>query len=332
MCPQYNLKKQYILHVDKNYRVKAQNAIRMGNKKKFLIVVAGPTAIGKTRISIQLAKRFKADVISADSRQIYRELNIGTAKIKMEEAEGIPHHFIDIKSIEENYSAGDYEKDVIEFLDTYFEDNSIAILTGGTGLYINAILNGLDEFPEVPKQVLDNLELEYNTDGLQSLQDEIKIKDPKFFAQSEIQNPRRLIRALSIIRHTGKTFTEFQAKKTNTRIFSHIPIVLELPRDQLYEKINTRVDKMMTDGLFNEVKSLLNYKENRALITVGYKELFDHLEGKMTLEQAISKIKQHSRNYAKRQITWFNNSFQGKHFSPNELSLIIEYVLSEMES
>jgi len=304
----------------------------MLRENKNLIVIAGPTAVGKTSLSLELARAYDAEIISADSRQIYKEMNIGTAKVTIDERNQIPHHFIDIKHIEEEYSAGQYETEVIAFLSEYYKNKSVAILVGGTGLYINAVLNGLDIFPNVPKIVLDGLENDLQSDGLQVLQKELEAKDPRFYAQADIQNHRRVIRALSIIRHTNKTFSSFQNKANPERSFKAIPIVLTLPREELYERINKRVDLMMHEGLLAEVKSLVNYTGVRALNTVGYKELLAYLENKMNLDTAVSKIKQHSRNYAKRQITWFNNRLNAQQFSPKAADQIVEYIEGEINS
>jgi len=304
----------------------------MLDKNKFLIVIGGPTAVGKTSLAIALAKQFDAEIISADSRQIYRKMNIGTAKITPEEQEEIKHHFIDIKDLDEDYSAGQYESDVIQFLDEYYKNKSIAILVGGTGLYINAILNGLDIFPDVPKDVLNTLEEELNNAGLEPLQNELKIKDPVYAASTDLQNSRRVIRALSIIRHSKKTFSSFQKSKQTKRNFKAIPIVLSLSREELYNRINLRVDLMMAEGLLKEVENLSAFKHHRSLNTVGYKELFAYLDNTYSLDHAIEKIKQHSRNYAKRQITWFNNSIVAQHFSPKQSTSIIRYIEEEINS
>jgi len=302
----------------------------MNNNQKFLIIIAGPTAVGKSELSIHLAQRLNAEIISADSRQIFKEMTIGTAKVSKEEMALVPHHFIDIKHISENYSAGQYETDVINFLQDYYKKNSIAILTGGTGLYIKAVMEGLDEFPDVPSKIVEQLEIDLNEKGLKNLQEELQQKDPQFYKDADTKNPRRVLRALSIIRHTNVAFTDYQTLSKKTRAFKSIPIVLHLSREILYKKINARVDHMMEEGLLKEVKELMPYRKLKALNTVGYQELFDHLEGRISLDEAIEKIKQHSRNYAKRQITWFNNSYQGKQFSPTDTTSIIDYVLKEI--
>jgi len=302
----------------------------MNNNQKFLIIIAGPTAVGKSELSIHLAQRLNAEIISADSRQIFKEMTIGTAKVSKEEMALVPHHFIDIKHISENYSAGQYETDVINFLQDYYKKNSIAILTGGTGLYIKAVMEGLDEFPDVPSKIVEQLEIDLNEKGLKNLQEELQQKDPQFYKDADTKNPRRVLRALSIISHTNVAFTDYQTLSKKTRAFKSIPIVLHLSREILYKKINARVDHMMEEGLLKEVKELMPYRKLKALNTVGYQELFDHLEGRISLDEAIEKIKQHSRNYAKRQITWFNNSYQGKQFSPTDTTSIIDYVLKEI--
>ncbi len=304
----------------------------MSKENKYLIVIAGPTAVGKTSLSIRLAKQFDAEIISADSRQVFKEMTIGTAKITREEKENIAHHFIDIKHVNEDYSAGQYEREVLDFLDAYYKEKEVAILVGGTGLYLQAVLHGLDNFPEVSDLILDNLETELKVGGLDKLQNELQSKDPPAYANIDIQNPRRLLRALSVIRATGKPFSSFQKHAKQTRKFKAIPIVLNLPREDLYLRINQRVDKMIDAGLEAEVKALIPYKDKRALNTVGYKELFKYFENELTSEDAISKIKQHSRNYAKRQITWFKNRLTAKQFSPFAHEDIVQYLKEEMAS
>jgi len=285
---------------------------------KKLIVIAGPTAIGKSSLALKLAQHFAAEIFSADSRQIYQEMSIGTAKPRTNDLEKVKHHMVDIISIHDNWDVYRYEKRIIKELDQYFKINEIGILVGGTGLYINAVLNGLNEFPDVDPIILENLEKQFENEGIKSLQKELSQKDPAYYDKVDLMNPRRLIRALSIIRSTDKKFSDFQDAPLTKRSFDHINIKLISDRQDLYTRINSRVDEMMTLGLLDEAKTLLPFQHIKALQTIGYKELFDHLAGNVSLEYAVDKIKQHSRNYAKRQITWFNNNYQGTAFDTNQ--------------
>lgn len=279
---------------------------------KTLIVIGGATASGKTAVSIQLAKHFHTEILSADSRQCYRELNIGVAKPTQQQLQEVPHHFINSHSIKEDVSAGVYERYGLEILQGIFEKNDYAICVGGTGLYIKALCEGIDEMPAINKVIEQEILAHYETLGLEWLQNEVKQSDKAFFESSENMNPNRLLRALIFIRSTGQSIRSFRKNTGKPRNFAIQYFAIDLPREDLYEKINTRVDEMMTAGLLEEVVSLVGQKHLRALQTVGYAELFAHLQGTYTLAEAVSKIKQHTRNYAKRQITWFRhqNDFQ----------------------
>jgi len=277
------------------------------NKDKYLIIIAGPTAVGKTKASIRLAQKYNADIFSCDSRQIYKEMNIGTAKPNANELAAAKHHFINYKSVTEHFTAGDYERDIDKALSHYFKANDIAILTGGTGLYIKATLEGLDVFPEVPDEILKNLESRHQSEGLKSLVSDLQNLDKKTFETIDLNNSRRVIRALSVCLVSGSSYSSFLRKKKKELSFKPLFFVLEKDRKQLYEKINQRVDKMMDDGLLKEVESLLPYQEEKSLQTVGYSELFSYLRGDITLSQAVDFIKRNSRRYAKRQMTWFRN-------------------------
>ena len=299
------------------------------NTKKadnILIVIAGATATGKTATAVTLAQHLECDIISADSRQVYKEISIGTAKPGKEEMQGVKHHFIDHISIFENYDAGIYEKEVIEFLNRYFKNTNIAILCGGTGMYIEAVLHGLDEFPLVPAEIRDKYIFLHKNKGLEYLREELKQKDKKYYDMVDIHNPHRLIRALSVIDFTGKKFSDFLRGKAKKRNFRYIPVRLELPRDILYEKINNRVDIMIKNGLIEEARSLYQHKHLKALQTVGYKELFDYFEGKTTKNEAIDLIKRNTRRYAKRQITWFKNRGDWTAFHPGNIGEILHFI------
>lgn len=291
-----------------------------------LIIIAGPTAVGKTALSIQLAKHYMCPVISADSRQFYKEMSIGTAKPSIEEMEGIAHYFIDNKSIDDVYNIGEYEKEAIELIEKLFLEHDTLILVGGSGLYINAILNGLDEFEEIPTDIRENLIKQYNEKGISFLQEELKQKDFKYYEEVDTNNPQRMMRALEVCIFKGKPFSEYRTKVKKTRNFNSIPILINTSRAILYDRINKRVDEMISSGLVEEVKSLHHKNQLNALNTVGYKELFSYLENKISLQEAIDLIKQNSRRYAKRQLTWFNHQGDFETFEPSEIEKIKSYI------
>ncbi|MBK8519255.1 MAG: tRNA (adenosine(37)-N6)-dimethylallyltransferase MiaA [Saprospiraceae bacterium] len=294
---------------------------------KFLIIIAGPTGIGKSILAINLAKKFNAEIFSADSRQIYKEMTIGTAKPTLVDQEGIKHHFIDELSIHDKYSVGHYESDIMVRLNNYFKQNNIGILVGGTGLYINAVTAGLDEFPDVPDKIVEYLYLRYKTEGIQDLQNELFVKDPEYHKQIDLSNHRRIIRALSIIHACGKPYSSFlNRSKVIEKRYDTICILLEMPRDELYNNINIRVDRMISSGLVDEAYSLCQFKQVRALQTVGYQELFEFFDEKITLNEAIGLIKQNSRRYAKRQMTWFRKYGNWATFHPSDISRIQSYI------
>ncbi len=299
----------------------------MESKKK-LFVIVGPTAVGKTALSIQLAKAFDTEILSADSRQFFKEMSIGTAKPNALEMGTIKHHFIDSHSIAEEYNVGKFETEAIQTLNTLFETKDYAILVGGSGLYIDAVCNGLDELPEASAEIRLQLKLLFEEKGILALQEQLKELDLNYYHQVDLNNPQRLMRALEVCISTGKTYSEQRAGKTKARNFTTIKIGLNTSRELLYERINKRVDEMMNQGLLDEVKSLLAYQNKNALQTVGYKELFDFLENKTSLEQAIALIKQHTRNFAKRQLTWFKRDEQIQWFEPNEFEKIKQYITS----
>lgn len=291
-----------------------------------MVVIAGPTAVGKTALAIELAQHYKSVILSADSRQFYNELNIGTAKPTQEQLKQVPHYFINTKTIEELYGAGHYEKDALKKLDELFEEHSLVFMVGGSGLYIDAVLNGVDDFTDVPIEVRQNLNAKFEAQGMVWLQSEVKKRDEVYFNSVDIQNPQRLIRALEVMEHTGLPFSSFLKKKETQRAFTPIKLFINLDRPELYKRINHRVDVMMEEGLLQEVKQLDNKKHLNALKTVGYKELYDYLEGKTDLKTAIDKIKQHTRNYAKRQITWFKNKDDFEEFKPQDFNKIAAYI------
>ena len=268
-------------------------------------VICGATAIGKTDIAIALAQQLQTSIISADSRQCYREMNIGTAKPTQDQLALAKHYFISQFSITQALTAADFETLALQYLEEIFIDHTTAIVCGGTGLYIKALCQGLDEMPPTDSQILQQIETDYELKGIAWLQNAVKTEDPDFYSIGEIQNPLRMIRALSFIRTTGKSILLYRTYTKKSRPFNIIKIGLDLPREQLYARINQRVTQMMQQGLLQEAQQLYQYRHLKNLQTVGYTELFDYIAGKYTLPQAIEKIKQNTRNYAKRQMTWF---------------------------
>jgi tRNA dimethylallyltransferase len=272
---------------------------------KQLIVITGPTAVGKTDFTIELAKKWNTEIVSCDSRQFYKELSIGTAKPTSDEMQGIPHHFINSHSILKEYNAGKYEIDAVEKINSLFKTHDKVILTGGSGLYLNAVLFGIDEMPSVPTKFKEQVASDYKNRGLAFLQNEVEKLDPQFYSEVDDQNHTRLIRALEVMRASGKTFSSFRKNTQRTRPWNTRIYVLNRDRKELHDRINLRVDKMIESGLIDEVKSVEKYKDHRALRTVGYQELFEFIEGSVSLGRAVELIKRNTRRYAKRQITWF---------------------------
>lgn len=298
----------------------------------YLITVVGATAIGKTAISIQLAKHFNTDIISSDSRQFYKELNIGTAVPSSEELNAATHHFIQNRSIFDTYSVGQFEKDALQKLDSLFLKNNTVIMVGGSGLYTNAVINGLDYFPEVAPEIRTKLNSELENDGILKLQNQLKELDPESFASLEIENPHRLIRALEICIGTDKTYSEFKNKPKASRNFIPVKIGLIADREIMYNRINQRVDNMIEQGLIDEAKELYKHKNLNALQTVGYRELFQYFDGKITLDFAIEEIKKNTRRFAKRQVTWNkkDSAIHWFNFEENSTEIIkkIETIIS----
>lgn len=280
------------------------------SKKPLLICVVGATAIGKTTLSIALATAFNTEIISADSRQFYSSMNIGTAVPSTQELGAAPHHFIQHKSIFDSYSVGDFEREALLKLDTLFGKKSTAILVGGSGLYVDAVVNGLDHFPDIDKQIRETLNTQLDTNGLAFLQQELMRVDPLYYKTMDTENPRRVIRALEIYRATGKPYTSFLKARTANRNFETLYIGLTAERPIVYQRINQRVDIMLENGLLEEVKQLRAHKDLNALQTVGYRELFQYFDGTLTLEKAVEEIKKNTRRFAKRQGTWFRKNQQ----------------------
>lgn len=272
---------------------------------KTAYILAGPTAVGKTAIAIALAKRLGTEIVSADSRQCYREMSVGTAKPTAEELAVVKHHFIDTHSVTTALDAADYETLALGYLQDIFATHDAAVVCGGTGLYIKALCEGLDTMLAVSDEVVRDVNNEYETRGLQWLQHAVMEEDPDFYKEGEIKNPARLLRALIFKRSVGESIVNYRTGEKKKRDFRIVKVGLELPREVLYERINKRVDNMMQDGLLDEVRNLYSLRSLKNLQTVGYSELFEHIEGLYTLQEAVDKIKQNTRHYAKRQMTWF---------------------------
>ncbi len=298
----------------------------MPANQKTLIVVAGPTAVGKTALAIALARHYGADILSADSRQFYREMSIGTAKPTADELAQANHHFVNSYSITDSFNVGDFEQQGLQCLEQLFTNNDVAILAGGSGLYIKAICEGFDEVPSADPAIRESLNAAFAEQGLTYLQDKLKTADPVYYAEVDINNPQRIIRALEVIAQTGQPFSSFRTANTRQRPFNIIKIGLNLPREILYDRINRRVDAMIADGLVAEVESLLPYRGYNALNTVGYTEIFDYLDGKTDLPSAIAAIKQNTRRFAKRQLTWFNKDKGFAWFEPGQVGEMIQYI------
>ena len=288
---------------------------------KSVIIIAGPTAVGKTAIAIEIAKHFGTEIISADSRQCYKELNIGVARPTQEELAAVPHHFIASHSIHETVNAGIFEQYALGKLQKIFQHNDIAVMVGGTGLYIKAFCEGIDAMPEVTELVRKEITSAYEQYGLSWLQDQIKILDPEFYVVGEMQNPQRLMRALEVFKATGKSILHFRRGQKAERDFKIVKIALDLPKEILHRNINNRVDNMMEHGLLDEARLLIPYQHLNALQTVGYKELFDHFNGKISLPDAIDEIKKNTRRYAKRQLTWFKKDKEYVWLKANEYNI-----------
>lgn len=293
---------------------------------KYLIVVGGPTASGKTDFAVALARHYQTEIISCDSRQFYAEMSIGTAKPEQHILDAVPHHFIGHKSIQDQYSIGEFEKEALETLQRLFEDKDVVVATGGSGMYVKALCEGLDDFPEVSPQASQAVNELYKKEGLQALQQQLLEADPEYYQQVDLNNPSRLIRALGVCLSSGKPFSSFRAGQKAPRHFHCIYLQLVWPRNVLYDRINQRVDMMMQQGLEAEARDLLPWQYLNALQTVGYQELFDYFNKKITFEEATNLIKQNSRRYAKRQLTWMRRDGFWKKIKTNELHWAIDYI------
>jgi tRNA dimethylallyltransferase len=299
---------------------------------KTLLVISGPTASGKTTAAIRLAQHYNTVILSADSRQFYREMAIGTAKPNAEELAAAKHYFIDSHTITETFSVGDFEKEGIVLLAELFQDHDIVILVGGSGLYIKALCEGFDDIPQADETIREQLNRQFVEKGIAALQDELKTADPDYYNEVDLSNPQRVIRALEVYRSTGKAFSSFRKSTINKRPFNVLKIGLDLPREVLYNRINLRADDMIKLGLANEVANLLPHRDLNALNTVGYRELFDYFDGKTDLTRAIELIKQNTRHFAKRQMTWFRKDQTINWLKPGDIQPgIIEALLDKTQ-
>lgn len=298
----------------------------MTKNKNTCIVIVGPTAVGKTSLALALARHFHTDIISADSRQCYREISIGVAKPTADELNSVKHYFINSHSIAETLTAADFENYALSASKEIFNQNNIAVMVGGTGLYVNAFCQGLDAIPAIDAVIRQQIRTGYENYGIKWLQEAIAKNDPVYFSNGEIQNPQRVMRALEVVLSTGNSIRYYQQGNKAARDFNCIKIGLNLPKPLLHENVNKRVDGMLQEGLVEEVKQVLAYRNHNALQTVGYKEIFAFFDGEYDLSTAIEKIKINTRQYAKRQITWFKKDAEIEWFNPSELQLILKYL------
>ena len=298
------------------------------NSLDTLVVITGPTAVGKTALTMQLAQHYGVPIINADSRQIYRELKIGTAAPTVEQQQLVKHYFVGTKSIDDYYNASMYEQEVLELLDA--ERSTFHVLSGGSMMYIDAVCNGIDDIPTVRDDIREEMKRRYAEEGLEALCEDLRRLDPEHYAIVDRQNHRRVIHALEICYQTGKTYTSFRTQQKKERPFRIVKIGLNRDREELYNRINLRVDKMMEDGLLDEVKGLVSKRNTNALNTVGYKELFDYLDGRWSLDEAVERIKGNTRRYARKQLTWYKRDVDMRWFHPDNIEEILNY-LSQYE-
>lgn len=300
------------------------------HKQKKVVVIAGPTAAGKTALAIEVARQLDTEIISADSRQCYREMNIGVARPSGQELAAVPHHFIASHSIGEKVTAATFEAYALQKAEHIFEEKEVLVMVGGTGMYIKAFAEGLDTMPLIPKSVRRDIQDNYNSHGLAWLQQRIRDLDPSFYEVGEVSNPHRLMRALEVVTFTGSSILSYRSGKKADRDFELIKVAITPPREQLHANINHRVDAMMQAGLLDEVQALFPYRHLNALQTVGYKELFQYMEHHNTLEGAVEDIKVNTRQYAKRQLTWFRKDKEFQWFDPGERDSLLKYVLQRV--
>ena len=297
-----------------------------------LIVIVGPTAVGKTDLCLTIARNLNTEIISADSRQIYREMKIGTAMPDNDTLQKAKHHFIGTKSIHEYYTAGMFELDVLDLLQKRFNRKQTMIMTGGSGLYINAVCNGIDALPKADTEIRHKLVKQYEEEGLKGIRNQLKMLDPDSYQTIDLKNPKRILKALVVSLTTGKPYSSFLTRQSKSRPFHILKIGLKRNRNELYNRINKRVDQMIEQGLIEEARELYPYKHLNPLNTVGYKELFDYFEGKISLEEAIRLIKRNTRRYAKRQLTWFARDKEIEWFHPENKDQIMHYIQKELQN
>lgn len=294
--------------------------------EKTLIVITGPTAVGKTALCLDVAKHFHIPIINADSRQIFRELKIGTAPPTEAQMQQVHHDFVGMLGLDDYYSASLFEQQVLELLDRQFLTSDYALMAGGSMMYIDAVCNGIDDIPTIDDQTRTTMKQRLADEGLEALCEELRQRDPEYYEIVDRQNPRRVVHALEICLMTGKTYTSFRKREKRQRPFSIVKIGLNRPREELYDRINRRVDQMMADGLLEEAKALYPRRHLNALNTVGYKELFDYIDGRWPLEEAVERIKGNTRRYARKQLTWFKKDESIRWFHPDETETIIKYI------
>lgn len=299
---------------------------KINTKKKVLLVIIGPTGVGKTELSLRLAECLETDIISADSRQLYADLKIGTAAPTPEQLARVPHHFVGTLQLTDYYSAAQYETEVLKLLSTLFLKKDVVILSGGSMMYIDAVCKGIDDIPTVDNDTRALMLQRYESEGLDTLCAELKLLDPEYYKIVDLKNPKRVIHALEICYMTGKTYTSFRTRSAKERPFNMIKIGLNRDREELYERINRRVDSMMNEGLLDEAKAVYPYKNLNSLNTVGYKELFKYLDDEWDLSFAIEKIKQNSRIYSRKQMTWFKRDTEITWFHPKQEKEILQYI------
>lgn len=301
----------------------------MKEKLPILLVIAGPTAVGKTALCVELAQKLRTEIISADSRQFYRELAIGTAKPTKEEQGGVKHHFIDSHSIQEYFSPGDFEREALILLERLFQKHEVVILTGGSGLYIKALLEGLDEMPEVDLVLREQLMQQLEKEGIAPLWEQLQHLDPMYAAQVDQQNPQRIVRALEVCLSTGKSYSDFRKKQSADRPFQAIKICLDRPREELYARIDQRMDQMLAQGLVDEAIQYQEFQHLYALKTLGYKEVYGHLKGEYDETEMVRLLKRNSRHYAKKQLTWFRHQGEFQFLHPDEVKGEVLRVVNE---
>jgi tRNA dimethylallyltransferase len=297
-----------------------------------MVVITGPTGIGKTNLSIDVARHFKTSIISADSRQIYKEIPIGTAAPTAKEQQKVPHYLVGIKSVTDYYNAYEFEQDAIQIASQLFKNHEVTIMTGGSMMYIDAFCNGIDELPTIDTELRDSLMAQLKNEGLESIRQQLKYRDPVFYGQVDLKNPKRVIHALEICLMTGRPYSELRTKPQVERPFDIIKIGLTMDRDQLYERINQRVLKMIEEGLEAEARSLLPYRNHNALNTVGFKELFAHFDGEHDLARAIELIQRNSRRYAKKQLSWFRRDPLISWFQPDQKDDIVKFIETKLSA